>query len=66
MQVKKIKIIKVSPEGRKKLAERYGCRKQTIYNALGFRSQSRQAESIRQDALNEFGGIEDDKVVFYQ
>jgi hypothetical protein len=65
MQVKKIKIIKVSPEGRKKLAERYGCRKQTIYNALGFRSQSRQAESIRQDALNEFGGIEDDKVVFY-
>nr|DAH67302.1 MAG TPA: hypothetical protein [Caudoviricetes sp.] len=65
MQVKKIKIIKVSPEGRKKLAERYGCRKQTIYNALGFRSCSRQAESIRQDALNEFGGIEDDKVVFY-
>lgn len=65
MQVKKIKIIKVSPEGRKKLTERYGCRKQTIYNALGFRSCSRQAESIRQDALNEFGGIEDNKVVFY-
>lgn len=65
MQVKKIKIIKVSPEGLKKLIERYGCRKQTIYNALGFRSCSRQAESIRQDALNEFGGIEDDKVVFY-
>lgn len=65
MQVKKIKIIKVSPEGRKKLAERYGCRKQTIYNALGFRSCSRQAESIRQDALNEFGGIEDNKVVFF-
>ena len=65
MQGKKIKIIKVSPEGRKKLVERYGCRKQTIYNALGFRSQSSQAESIRQDALNEFGGIEDDKIVFY-
>lgn len=65
MQVKKIKIIKVSPEGRKKLVERYGCRKQTIYNALGFRSCSRQAESIRQDALNEFGGIEYDKLVFY-
>lgn len=65
MQVKKIKIIKVSPDGRKKLIERYGCRKQTIYNALGFRSNSRQAENIRQDALNEFGGIKDDKVVFY-
>lgn len=65
MQVKKIKIIKVSPEGRKKLAERYGCRKQTIYNALGFRSCSRQAESIRQDALNDFEGFEYYKVVFY-
>ena len=64
MQVKKIKIIKVSPEGRKKLAERYGCRRETIYNALGFRSCSRQAESIRQDALNEFGGIKEDKTVF--
>lgn len=27
MQVKKTKIIKVSLEGRKKLAERYGCRR---------------------------------------
>ena len=65
MQVKKIKIIKVSLEGRKKLAERYGCRMETIYNALGFRSQSNQAESIRQDALNEFGGVKTEKVVFY-
>ena len=64
MQVKKIKIIIVSPEGRKKLAERYGCRRETIYNALGFRSCSSQAESIRQDALNEFGGVKQDKVVF--
>ena len=30
MQAKKIKIIKVSPEGRKKLAERYGCRRETM------------------------------------
>ena len=65
MQVKKIKIIKVSPEGRKKLAERYGTRRETIYNALGFRSQSKQAEDIRNDAMNEFGGVKADKVVFY-
>ena len=65
MQVKKIKIIKVSLEGRKKLAERYGCRRETIYNALGFRSQSKQSEDIRQAALNEFGGVETDKVLFY-
>ena len=65
MQTIKRKIIVVSPEGRKKLAERYGCRRETIYNALGFRSYSKQAESIRQDALNEFGGVETDRVTFY-
>lgn len=65
MQVKKLKIIKVSLEGRKKLAERYGCCRETIFNALAFRSQSKQSEDIRQAALNEFGGIETDKVVFY-
>ncbi len=65
MQVKKTKIIKVSLEGRKKLAERYGCRRETIYNALGFRSQSKQSEYIRHDALKEFGGVVVDKVLFY-
>ena len=65
MQVKKIKIIKIPPKMGKKLAERYGCRRETIYNALGFRSQSKQAEDIRNDALNEFGGVKADKYVFY-
>lgn len=65
MQVKKIKIIKVPPKVSKKLAERYGCRRETIYNALSFRSQSKQSEDIRQAALNEFGGVETDKVLFY-
>lgn len=65
MQVKKIKIIKITPKMGEKLAERYGCRRETIYNALSFRSQSKQSESIRQDALNEFGGVKTDKVVFY-
>lgn len=65
MQVKKIKIIKVSLEGRKKLAERYGCCRETIFNALACRSQSKQSEDIRQAALNEFGGVKTDKYVFY-
>ena len=65
MQVIKITIIKVSLVGGKHIAERYGCRRETIYNALGFRSYSKQAESIRQDALNEFGGVETDRVTFY-
>ena len=37
----------------------------TIFNALAFRSQSKQSESIRHDALNEFGGVKTDKVMFY-
>ena len=65
MQTIKRKIIVVSPEGRKKLAERYGCRRETIYNALGFRSQSKQAENIRNDAMNEFGAVKAEKVLFY-
>lgn len=65
MQAKKIKIIKLPLEGRKILAERYGCRRETIYNALAYRSQSKQSENIRQDALNEFGGVETERVVFY-
>lgn len=65
MQAKKIKIIKVPLEGRKKLAERYGCCRETIFNALAFRSQSKQSEDIRRDALNDFGGVETEKVVFY-
>lgn len=65
MQVKKAKIIKVPLEGRKKLAERYGCCRETIFNALAFRSQSKQSEDIRQDALNKYGGVETEKVMFY-
>lgn len=65
MQVKKIKIIKVPPKMGKKLAEQYGCRRETIYNALSFRSQSKQSEDIRQAALNEFGGVKTEKVLFY-
>ena len=64
MQTIKRKIIVVSPEGRKKLAERYGGRRETSYNGLGVRSQSKRAEDIRNDALNEFGGVKADKVVF--
>lgn len=64
MQVKKLKIIKVSKEGRLKLIERYGCRRETIYDALAYRTHGERPERIRQDALNEFGGVATSKVVF--
>lgn len=64
MQAIKKKIITVPLAGRKKLEERYGCRRETIYNALAYRTHGERPEAIRQDALNEFGGVKVDKVVF--
>lgn len=48
-----------------KLAEKYGCRRETIYNALAFRTHSEQSERIRNDALELYGGVMYDKVVFH-
>lgn len=64
MQAKKLKIIKVSSKGRLELQKKYGCVRETVFNALGFRSHSEQAEKIRQDAINLYGGVKIDKVVF--
>ena len=53
MQAEYKKIIKVSPESCAKLAALHNC------------SHSSLAGRIRMDALNVFGGIEAEKVVFY-
>ncbi len=64
MQAKKLKIIKVSIEGRKKLLSMYQCTTTTLYNALGYRTNSSIAENIRKDALSMFGGVVTEKIVF--
>lgn len=64
MQARKVKVIKVSLEGRKKLQAMYQCTNTTLYNALGYRTNSVIAEKIRTDALNMFGGVKTEKVVF--
>lgn len=64
MQAKKRKIIRVSPENRKKLIAYFGCTEATVYNALAYKTFSNAAASIRNAALNIFGGVETDKVVF--
>lgn len=64
MQAKRVKIIKVPLKGRKKLLEKYGCSTTTLYNALGNRTHSEFADTIRQDALSNFGGVRDEKIVF--
>ena len=64
MQAKKQKIIRVSPENRKKLIALHGCTEATVYNALAYKTHSAIAAAIRSDALNIFKGVETDKVVF--
>lgn len=64
MQAKKQKIIRVSPENRKKLIALHGCAEATVYNALAYKTHSSKAATIRDDALHIFGGAEVDKVVF--
>ncbi len=38
------------------LAKKYGCMKSTVSHALNFKSNSIQAESIREDAINNYKG----------
>lgn len=64
MQAKKKKIIQVSPENRKKLIALHGCTQATVYNALAYKTDSELAVAIRKDALERFGGIKNDRVIF--
>jgi hypothetical protein len=38
------------------LAKKYGCMKSTVSHALNFKSNSLQAESIREDAISNYKG----------
>ncbi len=64
MQTKKVKIITVSPDGRKKLAALHNCSQATVWSALAYKSYSTRAANIRNDAKTMFGGVEHDKPVF--
>lgn len=63
MQVKMIKIISVSIKNREELKKKYRCSQTTIYNALAYRAMNERAGQIRQDALNNYGGVEYKKAV---
>lgn len=62
--VQKKKIIRVSPNCIPDIAKAYGIRVQTVYNALGFRSNSSMAQKIRKEAMELYGGIKADVVYF--
>lgn len=64
MQAKKQKVIRVSPENRKKMLDAFQCSQTTLYQALRYITNSEQAKDIRQSALDKFGGVLDKRVVF--
>lgn len=47
----------------RRLAERFGVTERTVRNALQFRSESEQAENIREACKKEYGGLETVKPV---
>lgn len=57
MQVKKRKIISVTPENRDLLIEKFGCSQTTVYQALAYKTNNKRAANIREAALNEYGGV---------
>jgi len=64
MQAKKIKIISVSPKNRNELMRKHSCSYTALYQALRYITHNERAIAIRKDALENFGGVENNKVVF--
>lgn len=40
------------------LMSRFECGRATVYNALAYKTNSELAENIRQEALNRYGGVQ--------
>lgn len=64
MRAIKRKIIRLRRGDMDKLMAMHGCSKATAYNALAYIYNSDKAIAIRRDALEVFGGVETDKVIF--
>ena len=62
---KKKEVIKLSARGRDSLARELGVTTKAIYDALAFRSDSPLSEKIRREALNNYGGVKTEKIIFY-
>ena len=61
--MKKTQVITINEEAKTALCDRYGISISGLYNALGFRSNSKRAVEIRRDALAEFGGKKQSKLI---
>lgn len=61
--VRKKKIIQIPRKNVTALAKATLTSETTVYNALAFRSDSDNAQHIRQLALSTYGGVETTKIV---
>lgn len=58
------KFIAIRADKIRVMMDVYGVTRQTVYNALGFRTDSEIAEKIRKDAIECYGGVVSHKLVF--
>lgn len=56
VKIAKIQKILVDDDKIPKLIRDFGCSRATVYNAIAFRTNSKQAELIRDQACNRYGG----------
>lgn len=63
-KARKKEVISVPVESVRKLMALHACSRASVFNALGYRSNSKKAERIRHDAIELFGGVVNKLSVF--
>lgn len=61
---RKREIIKVPVGNVEKMATANSVSRATVYNALNYSSNSEQAKMLRKQALEEYGGVPEKRVLF--
>lgn len=62
-KLRKKKIIQVPPGNVEKICKLLRCRRTAVYDALAFKTNSELANSIRQTAIDNYGGVHTSKLV---
>lgn len=64
MAIRKKKKIQVPRESITKLMTLFNCKKSAVYNALSYSSESEQAQKIRKEAMDNYGGVVTSRIIF--
>lgn len=63
MAIRRKKFIQVPPGAVEKICKALNCKKTAVYDALNYTSDSNLAETIRDEALNYYGGVKTSKLI---